>query len=100
MTNRFARAASGFLLTAAVLFVARSTAGQDRANPQATEARAADAQVPPIQVLTAALNRWAEIIQPAPGQEPRTLVARIHVVQARGLPAELEGLMAGFASRP
>jgi hypothetical protein len=80
MTRRFGCASVGWV----ILFVAACVA-----SARADE-RAIPADAPPIQVLTTVLNRWADLIQPAPGEEPRTFVTRLKVVHAQGVPHAVE----------
>ena len=69
----------------------------DGAKPPAAEAAAPLEGQPPISVLTAVLNRWAQIVQPARGEAPRTVVARVAVTRAEGVPEALRGLAADVA---
>jgi hypothetical protein len=47
--------------------------------------------------MTAALNHWADLVEPAPGQPPHTFVTRVKVVASHSLPDELNGLTADLA---
>lgn len=51
----------------------------------------------PIEVLTAALNGWHQIVQPPAGQAPMTFVARVRITKAEGLPRVIQGLTADVA---
>jgi len=69
-----------------------------RAGAAATDARVTEAQKP-IEVLSAALSRWAEIVQPPQDQAARaqTFVTRVTVSKAEGLPGAVAGLTADVA---
>ena len=93
MTRLFVRATVALLFAGVCLSTGGTVRAAEDAAPQAADA----SQVPPIQVLTTALTRWAQIVQPAPGQAPRTFVTRIKVTRAEGLPRELADLIADVA---
>jgi isopenicillin-N N-acyltransferase-like protein len=86
MTRSLTRAIGVFVVGVTTLLspVARGAAG-----PGATEQ--------PLEVLRAALDQWKRIVQPAPGEAPRTFVTRIKVVKADGLPKALSQLTADVA---
>lgn len=63
----------------------------------ARQARADDEQPSPRQLLAKAVARWANLVDPPEGAAPRTLTARIHLVQSEGLPREIAGLTADLA---
>ena len=46
----------------------------------------------PRKILSDAIARWAELIEPAEDAQPQTLVANVKLVKADGLPDELGGL--------
>ena len=70
----------------ACLFILLATSAMPAA--AAGEAKPSSGQKP-IEVLNAALARWAEVVQPPAGQAARTFVTRVKVVKAEGLPAML-----------
>jgi hypothetical protein len=91
MTRSLTRAAIALLCLGALCHTPRAALAQDSAKPEAADAQA------PIQILTSALNRWSEIIQPPAGRAPRTFVTRVRVTRADGMPGELENLTADVA---
>src|SRR5437660_11358905 len=60
-------------------------------------ARGARAERSADQVLSDALAKWADVIEPSEGQPVRSFSATIKVVKAEGLPRELAGLSADVA---
>ena len=60
-------------------------------------ARADEQKPQPVHLLARILNRWAAVIQPPAGEAPRTVVTRLKVVKAQGIPGELAGLTADLA---
>ncbi|MDB5353952.1 MAG: hypothetical protein JWN24_405 [Phycisphaerales bacterium] len=48
-------------------------------------------------MLAGAIHRWADLIEPPAGAAPQTLVAKVKVTQADGLPAEAAGATAQIA---
>ena len=80
-----------------VLLVGVGARAGEGAKPQAAGPAATNATPQPVQVLTAALNRWAEIIQPPAGQAPQTFVTRLKVTKVEGLPPEMLNLTADVA---
>src|SRR3982751_2891327 len=62
-----------------------------------TSRAAAPTPQKPIDVLTAALNRWAEVVQPPQGRPVRTFVTRLKVVKAQGLPGAAAGMTVDLA---
>ena len=55
-------------------------------------ARAADpVAAKPAEVLADVLRRWADVVEPRPGQPARTFATTIKVTKAEGLPKELDG---------
>src|SRR2546423_14811654 len=75
---------------------APSLRAEENAKPQAADARHLQG-FPPIQVLASILNRWEEVVQPPAGQPPQTLVTRLKVVRAQGVPSAVSGLVADVA---
>ena len=103
MTPALVRATVGFLFLGALTVPGTVWSAREAAKPQAAEARATDAGAadlagqPPISVLTTVLSRWAQLVQPAPGEAPRTVVVRAAVTRARGVPGALDKLAADVA---
>src|SRR4051812_28301563 len=58
---------------------------------------AARQQLSASQILSRALNTWADLIEPAEGATPRTLSGTVTVAKAAGLPNELSGARVKFA---
>jgi hypothetical protein len=95
MIRRVGRAVVGV-----VVFVAGvNLFAAEGAKPQAAGPAASGASAPqqPMQVLTAALNRWAQIVQPPAGQAPQTFVTRLKVTRAEGVPPEMANMTADLA---
>jgi hypothetical protein len=93
MTRLVTRASVRILLAAVMAWGATTAALAEDARQQPADVQG----LAPIQVLTAALNHWADLVEPAPNQPPHTFVTRLKVVSARGLPRELNGLTADVA---
>jgi isopenicillin-N N-acyltransferase-like protein len=94
------RATVGFIIGLVSLLPARRLLAVEDAKPQAAEARTSSATTSspqPMEVLTSALTRWGEIVQPPQGQARRTFVTRIKVVKAQGLPRAVADLSADVA---
>ena len=89
-------------LASLVLLLALSYAGPVSAAPGAPAQRkgapAPAAKAPSgMQVLTSALNKWADLIEPADGQPGRTFATRLTVIKGEGLPKEVRDLTADLA---
>lgn len=68
------------------------------AEPVAAEPTAAPRNaVKPAQVLSDVLRRWADIVEPRPGQAAQTFTTTVTVTRAQGLPKELNGATVDFA---
>ena len=96
MTGRVAGAVVG-LVVGSLALIGTPALAAEGAKPQSADVAATSAAPQPIQVLTAALNRWAEIIQPPAGKAPQTFVTRLKVTKVQGLPPEMADLTADVA---
>ena len=70
--------------------------------PAYAEAPAAQEQAkapPAIQILTGAVNKWADLVEPSEDQSPQTLTTTIKVVRGEGLPREVRDLTANLSLR-
>src|SRR5258708_36703500 len=66
-------------------------------NPLRAEPAPPQSQRTPAQVLAGAIHRWADLIEPPAGAAPQTLVAKMKVTRADGLPNEAMGATAQIA---
>ena len=64
-----------------IAFPLRSAQASDEARPT------------PRRILSEALSRWADLVEPPDDAKPQTFVAQLKLTRAEGLPREADGLM-------